>query len=331
MTREARILLADIVGPSFRRSIFPQLETVLEEARRTRCAAVVFDIGALKGPRASDLGCLAEIAERAFPRLPIALVHEAQTSRTRIRDAGLERLLPCFGTRAEALRSPDLRRHRLAGIRALILDPASLQHSGATPPPAHRIDVLGRNLLARQLDWLTAEGVQDVLVQTPSLRDLGRHIAEGCCGAETSVLPIALPGGTENGTLANLRALDRQLGLLDGELVVVTANTVASVDLAALLARHRASSALATVSPSDTVSPSPRAAGSLRSVLTRLDCKRPGIVIVSPELRDADCVHRPGDVTNHRAEPKWIANSRGAEQSYAVHDPASFRTLAKAL
>ncbi|MGR3491432.1 MAG: hypothetical protein ACU0DW_05185, partial [Shimia sp.] len=63
------VFVASVYGPSLRRSIYPQLQAILQQAAEADARVILLDIARLKGPRASDMAALVEIAGQAFPRM----------------------------------------------------------------------------------------------------------------------------------------------------------------------------------------------------------------------------------------------------------------------
>ncbi|MGR3491966.1 MAG: sugar phosphate nucleotidyltransferase, partial [Shimia sp.] len=283
------------------------LQAILQQAAEADARVILLDIARLKGPRASDMAALVEIAGQAFPRMRLVLVHPEVRARDALKVGGLACILDVYASVDAALESRDIRRHLLPHVRALVLtgrgkgDMAPLTGAGS----AAGLDFLGRPIVSRVMDHLQSFGVRDVILASDE-RDAALETAvRGMDGRDLSLLfaPVRplRPTRGRDGHCDILRQLQAQMRILSRPLIIIDGAQLTNLDLAAMMREHVATGAALTVAyrsmPAEDADGravlETDASGRLKSMKTGPAHDLPhdadmGIYIVSPAVADVN-------------------------------------------
>lgn len=241
-------------GSSLESDAYPQLLAARAEAARSGARALLLDLTQVKRIAASGLGALVELAasqgghDLTFCGLPAA-------ARLQIERLGLDHALPLHSDRATALESASLVRHRMAGLRAVVL--AAGKGTRAQPltetTPKALFDFLGAPVLTRILDHLASAGVGEAVVNTGHLAP---EIAAKLSGRRFGTMPVFLSAegvhstagwqGIPLGSATTLGRL-RADGNLNGDTLVICGDALFDIDLSAIYSQHRRSGADVTI------------------------------------------------------------------------------------
>ena len=241
-------------GSSLESDVYPQLVAARAQAARIGARALLLDLSQVKRIAPSGLGALVELAasqcgqELTFCGLPT-------DAKTHIQNLGLDHALPLHSDRASALESSTLMRHRLAGLRAVIL--AAGKGTRAQPltetTPKALFDFLGAPVLTRILDHLASAGVGEAIVNTGHLAP---EIASTLSGRRFGSMPVFLSAegihtsvgwqGIPLGSATTLGRL-RADGNLSGDTLVICGDALFDIDIAAIYSQHKRSGADVTI------------------------------------------------------------------------------------
>ena len=186
----------------------------------------------------------------------VAIFGAPKTLTSKLDSSGLARFLNIHADRASALRSVYDPRQSLVGTTAVILAAGNGTRMGplsnVTPKPL--LDVLGKPVLERLMDHLTKFGISNILLNPghkadqipayfkahPNGQYRVSYFPEGHWrGEDWHAPPI--------GNASTLRRLNREFHALSGDVIVMCGDALTNIDLAAMMSKHRASGAAATI------------------------------------------------------------------------------------
>ncbi|MEL6700148.1 MAG: sugar phosphate nucleotidyltransferase [Pseudomonadota bacterium] len=276
-------------------------------ARAAGQRGMLIDVARLTHVTAETLVRLVDVAAHGMPDLRVGLVGAGPRLFEVLRDAGLEPVLPVFTTRARALAHPIFRALQLAGCDAVVL--CAGQGSRVAPlttmQPKPMLDLLGRPVLEHILRHLAGFGVSRVVLNPGHLGpQIPAHFSAGLNGTpdifyvnEGCVTPQGWHASPV-GSASTLATLAHSHNLLDRDTIVMCGDAVVDIDLADMMATHRASGAAVTIA-AQTVAPDA--------------VEKYGIMVTDPEGRITQFQEKPA-----RAE----AQSRLANAGIYILSPA---------
>lgn len=229
------------------------------KAAEAQCAArgrsaILVDLSAVRRIARSGLAALVEFQSEAPHQMAVGFFEAGERVQKEISMCSLSRLLRVFKARKDALAAPVFRTRQLTGVKAVIL----VAGQGARMAPLSRntpkplLDFLGRPVLDHVLRHLSAFGIRDFIlnpghlapqfhahVRSSPLRSF-QFLNEGKWhGDQWQSAPL--------GSASTLRHLQRNTRAFDEDFLVFCGDAVTNIDVAALLAQHRASGADVTI------------------------------------------------------------------------------------
>lgn len=217
-------------------------------------SAVLFDLGAVSRIASSGLGAMVELAA-CLGGPDIAFCGLSADMSAKVRRLGLDHALQLYPDRATALENPLLTRHRLTGLRAVVL--AAGKGTRAWPltdtTPKALFDILGAPVLVRILRHLAQAGVGETIVNTGHFAP---EIAARLRGSRFGKMPVFLSAegvhsaaGWQGIPLGSATTLGRLQvdGNLGNDTLVICADALFDIDIAAFYAQHSSSGADVTI------------------------------------------------------------------------------------
>jgi mannose-1-phosphate guanylyltransferase len=251
--------VAQLSGGRLESDCYGRILSARTEAADSGARTLLLDFAGVKAVAASGIGALVELA--SLPQGPdLMLCGLSQDALKRLRSLGLLNSFAICKDRATALASPAIQRHRVAGLRAVILadHPALSGGRTAVKMPVATLDILGRSLLRRNLHHLSRAGVRDaIIVAGPHGPAISQALVADPVGnisvfLATGYLPgssvpgSSVPGSSVPGSAGALAQL-RAEGNLGGDTLVIDGSGLTDVDIAALYRTHSSSGADITV------------------------------------------------------------------------------------
>lgn len=217
---------------------------------------VLVDLSALSQCGASGLAGLVEAYSNLTHRLRLAFVGLPADGQKQLERLGLGGCLPCFATLEAAFAEPDIRRHRLRGMRAVVLCAGRGSRiaplSDSLPKPM--LDLMGKPVLAHILAHLGRFGLREVILNPGHLGDRISGYFHGNPLPGQSLFYLNEGSGSAAGwqaaplgSASTLARLHHQHSAFDDDVFVFCGDALIDIDLADLLYCHRTSGAAATI------------------------------------------------------------------------------------
>ena len=252
--RSRMIATALLSGSPLEADAYPLLHATRDLAAQVGARAFLLDFSAVKRVSPSGLGALVELAAIAGgPEL--VLCGLPADAVTRLQRLGLDHMLHHYPDRATALASPALMRHRLAGLKAVVL--AAGKGTRAQPltdaTPKAMFDILGAPVVTRILDDLAQAGIAETVVSTGHLAPM---IAESLASRRFGAMSVFVlaegrhgPAGWQGIPVGSATTLGRLRteGNLHGDTLVMNGDALCDIDIASLYAQHCRSGADVTI------------------------------------------------------------------------------------
>lgn len=291
----------------------PALERMCQARARAGARGLLLDLAGVTRWSKGGLAALVDLVARwplAVGQAPtLGLCGLDRRARMDLSTAGLDRVLPLYDSVAQAQAATPFATLRLAGLSAVVLCGAGREAGplGEVTPPA-LLDVLGRPILGRLFDHLAGHGLsQTVVVSAPEVTQRVRRACGTGAGqglARMAGLAAFHMQSAATRSAAALTALQEATGAVDAETVVVTAPCVTNMDLAALMAHHRAAGAPATLAMAQ------GADGTMRPS---------GVSVLTPEAVEALAAREARDRTLDAPLPQDLAEALArADLPYAT-------------
>lgn len=228
------------------------LRALLNRLSSQGIGGALFDMSSVRRLSYAGIATLLELTSNSV--IPVALCQMQPGPRDRLARSGVAKTLPLYDTVEQATTSAAFQKLRLTGCRAVILSAGKGTRvaplTEETPKPM--LDLLGRPVLDHILGHLQSFGVRDFLINPGHLglqipahfnrrKDLSIFYAhEGQMGAAGwKSEPI--------GSASTLARLQRRHSALSDDTIVMCGDALLDLDMAQLMAAHRASGAEVTI------------------------------------------------------------------------------------
>ena len=228
------------------------IEAALAQGKR----AILLDMAAANNLRASDLALLVELTSCALPMSRLVLVNVSPTLMGSISEAGIDRIVPVYANEERALEAPEVKSALLAHTPAVVLSAGKGSRmaplSKIAPKPM--LDMMGSPILEHILLHLKSFGIKDVYLnpghlghQLPEHFGPGHHVGQSIFYANEGRWRDGRWVADPMGSAATLARLTEDHNCLATDTIVMCGDALVDVDLAAMLARHRATNADVTI------------------------------------------------------------------------------------
>ena len=228
------------------------LRALLDRLSSQGIGGALFDMSSVR--RLSYEGIAALLELTASPVMRVAFCHLQAGPKERLASSGIAAALPLYDTVACARESDEFKKLRLVGCRAVILSAGKGSRlaplTEETPKPM--LDLLGRPVLDHIIGHLQSFGIREYLInpghlgmQIPAHFNRRRDVSvfythEGQMGSDGW-------SGEPIGSASTLARLQRRHSALPDDTIVMCGDALIDLDMAELMAAHRASGAEVTI------------------------------------------------------------------------------------
>lgn len=216
--------------------------------------AMLIDLSKVRHLTHSGLGALVEFTATFGIGRPLAFCSAPPTVAARINAYGAGNLLPYFKSQDSAMNSPMFSSLRLSGTKALVLcagkgtrmSPLTQQH------PKPMLPLFGTPVLEHLLRYLSRYGIDDILLNPGYL---GHQVLNCKTATHSQRLHFfneghSTPSGwcaDPIGSASTLARLHHRHNIFTDDTIVLCGDALIDLDLAAMMADHRASGADVTI------------------------------------------------------------------------------------
>lgn len=255
-TLSSSLAVIRLSGTELGAKTFSLLEPICTRLRDTGFRAVLVDLTSLSRCTYSGVAGLVELSSVLGGRIRFGYCGLDARGLEILERSGLTYALPLFGDVATALNSPQFRSHRLTGLRAVVLAAGSGSRMAPLTQNVSKpmLDILGRPVLAHLASHCAAQGLMDLIINPGHLGEqIPAYFHENPPSCQS--IFFVNEGHRRNetwhaearGSASTLARLNCDHAAFRGDTFVMCGDALIDLDLAEMLAEHRASGAGVTI------------------------------------------------------------------------------------